>query len=551
MDSTDPAAVRIFLDERYQGQKDLDDRVQTTYVLETGGPEAKVAAEIALEGPISAMRYFIKSGLQEAAARDLETAAHVAAINSNISKASKYAYQAQSDAYEAAQAAALARQASAEAQQYAQQAAAYATNAANSAATAVTQADQAKASADAAAQSLATARQAAEQARTDARTAQRHAADAATSANNAAAAAATASQAAASASQSAANAGADAEAAAQAATEAVSIAANLQREEDTAANLAKAAANTTGTVSAEELAAAEAAGGPEAAEELRAAHETLGAGDITDFIIKEGGQLLLDFFGITDIINCLTKGDIGACGMVLIGVLPVGKLFKAVEALAMIGRILPKAAAFFTKRQDAIKTVEKHAANPVACALPGVAGVSAPLTSGPVIMKTGVYKTTSGTGTQPHIQRVSNNPCSMPNINPAYAKPPQGISLIGKWAEHALGISPVGKTGVKVAGMTKIRFPDLMERVDGAISGNVIEVKNVKTFKMTNQIRDLVKYAHYGDATKPLGEKVIIYKRSDTLGIDDNEEVQRLIGLGHLEFRDLPYSLDGAIGPAL
>ena len=28
--------------------------------------------------------------------------------------------------------------------------------------------------------------------------------------------------------------------------------------------------------------------------------------------MKEGGQLLLDFFGITDIINCLTKADLAA-----------------------------------------------------------------------------------------------------------------------------------------------------------------------------------------------------------------------------------------------
>ncbi|WP_026540939.1 putative toxin [Paenarthrobacter nicotinovorans] len=548
LDSADPNAVRIFLEEQYQAQKDLDDRIAATYVLDTGGPEARVAAEVALEGPVSAMRYFIKSRLKEATARDLETKSHVAAIDANISKAAKYAFQAQADAYEAARVAAVARQASADANNYAAQAATYKNNAAASAATAVTQANQAKDSAAQAEQSLATARQAAEQARADAKTAQAHAADAATSASNAAAAAATASQAAANAQQSAVNAGKDAEAAAAAATEAVTIATNLQREEDAAANMAKAAANTTGDVSPDELAAAEAAGGPEAAEELRKAHETLAEGDITDFIIKEGGQLLLDFFGVTDIINCFTKGDIGACGMALIGVLPIGKLFKAAEAIALVGRILPKAAAFFTRHQDAIKAIEKNANNPAVCSVGGAGRVSALSGASTLVVTAGVYRKNPTGTSQPLMQRASAHSCGFDNLNPAFATPPKGASLIGRWGEHAveqlLGVSLSGKTGVKINGMSRMRFPDHMEQIGGKLTGNVIEVKNVKQFRMTSQIRDFLKYADYGDATKPAKGTLIVYTRASTKGTGDiadtSKEVRDLIAAGKIKFLPFP-----------
>ncbi|MET3369704.1 UNVERIFIED_CONTAM: hypothetical protein ABIE34_002962 [Jeotgalibacillus campisalis] len=555
LDSADPNKIRLFLEEEYQLQKDLDDRETANNILDTGGPEARAAAEIALEGPVTAMRYFIKSRLKEATARDLETKAHVAAIDASISKAVGFAAKAQADAYEAARVAAVARQASAEANTYAAQAATYKTAAANSAATAVTQANLAKDSAAQAEESLAIARQAADQARADAKTAQRHAAEAATSANNAAAAAATASQAAANAQQSAVNAGKDAEAAAAAATEAVTIATNMQREEEAAANLARAAANTSGNVTDEELAAAEAAGGPENAEKLRQAHETLAEGDITDFIIREGGQLLLDFFGVTDIINCFTKGDIGACGMALIGVLPIGKLFKAAEAIALVGRILPKAAAFFTRHQDAVKWIEKNANNPAVCTVGGAGRVSSLSGSSALVVTAGVYKKNSTAPSQPLMQRASTQSCNFDNLNPAYATPPKGSSLIGRWGEHAvekmLGVSLSGKTAVQATGMSKKRFPDLMEKVGGNLTGNVIEVKNVKQFRVTSQIRDFLAYAKHGDATKPGGGTLIVYVRADTkgtgrLGPDDiiSDELQKYLDAGLIRFEDLPRTLN-------
>jgi RHS repeat-associated protein len=57
-----------------------------------------------------------------------------------------------------------------------------------------------------------------------------------------------------------------------------------------------------------------------------------------DVIIQAGGQILMDFFGITDIINCATKGDIGACAMTVIGFMPWGKAFKALEAIPAVVR---------------------------------------------------------------------------------------------------------------------------------------------------------------------------------------------------------------------
>ncbi|WP_155373687.1 RHS repeat-associated core domain-containing protein [Catellatospora vulcania] len=58
-----------------------------------------------------------------------------------------------------------------------------------------------------------------------------------------------------------------------------------------------------------------------------------------DVLIECGVGILLDFLGITDIINCFTKGDLWACADMVMGILPVSKLFtmgkkifKAVDA---------------------------------------------------------------------------------------------------------------------------------------------------------------------------------------------------------------------------
>ena len=54
-----------------------------------------------------------------------------------------------------------------------------------------------------------------------------------------------------------------------------------------------------------------------------------------DIIKEQGLAFLLDFFGITDIVNCFTKGDIGACVGVLMNAIPVGKILKAGKSIFM------------------------------------------------------------------------------------------------------------------------------------------------------------------------------------------------------------------------
>jgi RHS repeat-associated protein len=47
-----------------------------------------------------------------------------------------------------------------------------------------------------------------------------------------------------------------------------------------------------------------------------------------DVILEAGGQILMEFLGINDLLHCLS-GDIGACVMLIVGSLPWGKIFKA------------------------------------------------------------------------------------------------------------------------------------------------------------------------------------------------------------------------------
>ncbi|MEV0272866.1 LamG-like jellyroll fold domain-containing protein [Hamadaea sp. NPDC050747] len=58
-----------------------------------------------------------------------------------------------------------------------------------------------------------------------------------------------------------------------------------------------------------------------------------------DVLLECGAGMILDFLGITDMINCFTKGDLMACGEMILGLLPIGKLlsmgkkiFKLVDA---------------------------------------------------------------------------------------------------------------------------------------------------------------------------------------------------------------------------
>lgn len=58
---------------------------------------------------------------------------------------------------------------------------------------------------------------------------------------------------------------------------------------------------------------------------------------VLDVILEAGGQILMEFLGINDLMNCL-KGDLGACVMLVIGALPWGKIFKAKKIAESIYR---------------------------------------------------------------------------------------------------------------------------------------------------------------------------------------------------------------------
>ncbi|MEU4424174.1 RHS repeat-associated core domain-containing protein [Actinoplanes sp. NPDC024001] len=65
-----------------------------------------------------------------------------------------------------------------------------------------------------------------------------------------------------------------------------------------------------------------------------------------DVILEAGGQILMEFLGINDILNCL-KGDLGACASMIIGALPWGKIFKAKKIAEAIFRAGKAVITFF------------------------------------------------------------------------------------------------------------------------------------------------------------------------------------------------------------
>jgi RHS repeat-associated protein len=65
-----------------------------------------------------------------------------------------------------------------------------------------------------------------------------------------------------------------------------------------------------------------------------------------DVILEAGGQILMEFLGINDIINCL-KGDLVACVSMIVGALPWGKIFKAKKIAEAIFRAGKAVITFF------------------------------------------------------------------------------------------------------------------------------------------------------------------------------------------------------------
>lgn len=64
---------------------------------------------------------------------------------------------------------------------------------------------------------------------------------------------------------------------------------------------------------------------------------------VLDVVLEVGGQILLDVLGITDIINCFTKGDLLACASTIIDFVPFGqiaKVGKVVKAAIKVGKAI-------------------------------------------------------------------------------------------------------------------------------------------------------------------------------------------------------------------
>ena len=88
---------------------------------------------------------------------------------------------------------------------------------------------------------------------------------------------------------------------------------------------------------------------------------------LLDVVLEAGGQVLMEFLGINDILNCL-KGDLGACVMLVVGSLPWGKIFKAKKIAEAIFRAGKAVITFFQEVKWARAVIEgaKNAAEAAA-----------------------------------------------------------------------------------------------------------------------------------------------------------------------------------------
>ncbi|WP_190214318.1 RHS repeat-associated core domain-containing protein [Kitasatospora indigofera] len=70
---------------------------------------------------------------------------------------------------------------------------------------------------------------------------------------------------------------------------------------------------------------------------------------LVDVVVEAGGEILMEVLGINDIRDCFTKGSIGACASMIIGVIPWGKIFKAKKIVKALD-----------KAYDAYRSFEKR-----------------------------------------------------------------------------------------------------------------------------------------------------------------------------------------------
>lgn len=95
--------------------------------------------------------------------------------------------------------------------------------------------------------------------------------------------------------------------------------------------------------------------GPECVEEFREARALAGQG-LLEWVKQNGGQILLDEIGWTDLKNCLTKGDVESCLWTLAKAVPANKIVGVGKAIV---RIASGAIGFFEKSVTAKRTLDK------------------------------------------------------------------------------------------------------------------------------------------------------------------------------------------------
>lgn len=110
-------------------------------------------------------------------------------------------------------------------------------------------------------------------------------------------------------------------------------------------------------------------GGPSPEELARA--QQIQSKSWVDVILEAGGEILMEFLGVNDLLNCL-NGDLGGCVSLVIGIVPWTKLFKApqiAEAIFRAGKAVVKfteelkcARAILKRAEDAARAAKEAAA---------------------------------------------------------------------------------------------------------------------------------------------------------------------------------------------
>ncbi|MEU7294814.1 hypothetical protein AB0A76_16595 [Streptomyces exfoliatus] len=293
--------------------------------------KAKEAAKAAAEA----------KALADKAAGDAKLAAQAsAAAAADAAKALEHVAAARASAAEAQKAADAAKRADAKAQEYDAQAGVDAMHASSAASDAESEAMAADGEATAAERDAASARSAASAAEKDAGSARNTATQAEQDATAAEGAATRAHE------------------SATEADKAADRAEAVEREEEQRAIQERVEANGSDagadlTVDEEELLRREC--GEECVEAFRAAKALAGQG-ILDWLVENGGEILLEEIGYRDLERCFTKGDIESCLWTLAKLVPVTKAWSVGKAIV---RVASGIGGFLEKSVTAKRTLDK------------------------------------------------------------------------------------------------------------------------------------------------------------------------------------------------